>query len=421
MRTFLRKVWRVALESTVLFYAIKLYLDAVKILYRHPSPPEPRSTKSIFISFPYNSLGDVFALIPLLERIHKVWPNARLHVALGSVIAPFIDRMPFLKTIPVTAVPHKGAILWRMREIHQLVICYRRELRSEYYDISISPRWGSDAYARASRYLMYLANSKRRISYSATVDGGPSALDRLNTDLAFGGALEPESVRQIRILEQTAVIEPDRDLDSSVRSKTEALVSIAASVSEMQVREQLKRYTGRWIDEYVVVAPGATRASNRWPIERFGEVISQLHQQHPLPILVIGDKGDAAVCEALAKYLPGDAFSLGGKTSLLELAAIVRGAQLFIGNDSGPGHLAGRLGVRCVVLTAFASRSDQRDKNSVIRWRPNGPYVSVIQPLDPVAPCTAGCDSGRPHCILQTMPSEVIEVAAKQLAGLTAC
>jgi ADP-heptose:LPS heptosyltransferase len=419
MKTLLRKVWKAALESTTLLLVIKLYLDTVKTLYGRLSPPMRPSAKSIFVSFPYNSLGDVLALIPLLERIRIVWPDARLHVALGSVIAPFIDRISFIKVIPVTAVPHKGAILWRLKEIRQLVTCFRRDLCNEYYDIAISPRWGSDVYARASRYLMYLANSGTRISYSSTVDGGPSALDRLSTDLAFGGALEQESVRQIRVLERTAVTEPDKDVHSAVRSRTEALVSIAASVGREQLKEQIQNSIGRSIDKYIVVSPGASRATNRWPIERFQQVIIELHRQYQSSVLLVGDKRDAKICEGVAGGLPGIAFSLGGKTSLEELAAIIQGAKLFLGNDSGPAHMAGGLGVPCIVLTASAIHSDQSHIHSALRWRPNGPLVNVIQPLDPLLPCRDGCEVETPHCILQISAADVLKIAVKQLGGVS--
>jgi len=420
MRT-VRKAVLTIIENVVSPRLAKLYLDAVKRTYGNSSPSEHESRKSIFVSFPFNSLGDVLALIPLLERIHKVWPTARLHVAVGSVIAPFLAHIPFIKVIPVATVPHKGRILWRIREIQKIVACFRQELPNEYYDLSISSRWGSDAFARASRYQMYLANSKRRISYSATVDGGPSILDRLSTDLAFGGAMEQESVRQIRLLERTAVMEPGEDIDSAVRLQTDALVAIAARLSGVQLKEQLHKYTGKSIDEYIVVSPGASRATNQWPIERFEQVITGLHREHRFSVLVVGDNRDANICEALAERLPGIAFSLGGKTSLEELAAIIKGAKLFIGNDSGPAHMAGGLGVRCIVLTAFAARSDQSHKHSALRWRPNGPFVSVIQPTDPLPPCRVGCDARTPHCILQISPGAALEIAAKQLGGVTAC
>jgi ADP-heptose:LPS heptosyltransferase len=56
--------------------------------------------------------------------------------------------------------------------------------------------------------------------------------------------------------------------------------------------------------------------------------------------------------------------------TLLELLDEIAAARVFIGNDSGPGHLAGIIGVRTVSLFGASDP---------IRWRPLGPAVTVVQ------------------------------------------
>ena len=51
-----------------------------------------------------------------------------------------------------------------------------------------------------------------------------------------------------------------------------------------------------------------------------------------------------------------NALNLTGRTTLLELGGLMRGARLAVGNDTGPMHLAAAVGVRCVVL--FSADSD---------------------------------------------------------------
>jgi ADP-heptose:LPS heptosyltransferase len=417
MKKLLRNLFRGVLQSRALPAGAKLYLDAVKMFAKthrdgHGTPA------AVFVSFPYNSLGDVVAMFPLLERIHKEWPASRLDVAVGSALAPFVKCAPFLHVIPVKAVPHKGMLLWRWSELRELVRCFRSDLRENRYDIAISPRWGSDAYARASRYLMYLAPSKRYISYSASVDGGPASLDRLSTDLAVAGDLESESVRQIRLLERVGLVKPDLHLGDRVETETASIVAIARTNATPQMEALLHRTFGTRPGSYIVVSPGASRPSNRWPNQRYVEVLSRIHQQYGLQVLTIGGPADATVCELLSKALPGVVFSLGGKTTLLELAAILDRAKLFLGNDSGPAHMAGALGVPSVVLTSFALLSDQTHRLSALRWRPNGPHVLQMMPSHPVPPCELGCYVNHPHCILEITAAEVFAAAEKLLCNM---
>jgi len=69
-----------------------------------------------------------------------------------------------------------------------------------------------------------------------------------------------------------------------------------------------------------------------------------------------------------------DAFAAAGELhrpkDLLGLLESYRGAGVFLGNDSGPGHLAGTLGLPTLVLFGPTDPA---------RWRPLGPRVRVIR------------------------------------------
>jgi ADP-heptose:LPS heptosyltransferase len=72
--------------------------------------------------------------------------------------------------------------------------------------------------------------------------------------------------------------------------------------------------------------------------------------------------------------------SLAGATSLLDVAALARGARLAVGNDTGPMHLAALAGCRSVIL--FSDVSDpalcgQRGNDVTILRRPDLSDLSV--------------------------------------------
>lgn len=145
---------------------------------------------------------------------------------------------------------------------------------------------------------------------------------------------------------------------------------------------------------YAVLAPGAAphRPEKRWPAERFAALARWLAGQGCAPALV-GTAGEAEALGAVAAACP-DAIDLGGRTSLVELAALCRGAALAVGNDSGPMHVAAVAG--CPTFVLFSAASDPA------RTAPRGPHVRVLRTprlddleLDAVrqavAPCLGRC------------------------------
>lgn len=100
----------------------------------------------------------------------------------------------------------------------------------------------------------------------------------------------------------------------------------------------------RWIEapeRYAVVHPFASAAHKQWPAERFVEAMKSLERDWQLTPIVIG--------------APGDDFSAFGgfrcvAGPLEQTKQILVGAKFFLGNDSGPAHMAAAFGVPVTVL-----------------------------------------------------------------------
>jgi ADP-heptose:LPS heptosyltransferase len=100
---------------------------------------------------------------------------------------------------------------------------------------------------------------------------------------------------------------------------------------------------------YAVLQPEARNSEMRWPIEKFGEMARWLREKHGMKSVVnaSGRSGDEA-SEIRAK-LGKDAVIPVGLT-LPDLIALVSRARIFIGNDSGPAHVAAATGTPAVVI-----------------------------------------------------------------------
>ncbi len=155
---------------------------------------------------------------------------------------------------------------------------------------------------------------------------------------------------------------------------------------------------------YVVVHPAALMATKRWDSDRFVDVGRELVRLQFTVVLTTGP-GEEQIASQAAKKIPG-AVTLPG-LSIPELGELIRGANLYIGNDSGPMHLAAAVGTPVV---AVWGSSDSR------RWRPWGVDHRVVQNPFECNPCPGYrclvADS--PLCI-ESVTVEQVNAAVKEL------
>ncbi|HEY8463211.1 MAG TPA: glycosyltransferase family 9 protein [Bacillota bacterium] len=87
----------------------------------------------------------------------------------------------------------------------------------------------------------------------------------------------------------------------------------------------------------------------RWPVPRFIELIRRLSCERGFQVVLVGGKEDLASALAIRMVEPKTMTAVG-ILKLSETGALLKRCQLFIGNDSGPLHLAAALGTPTVAL-----------------------------------------------------------------------
>lgn len=99
---------------------------------------------------------------------------------------------------------------------------------------------------------------------------------------------------------------------------------------------------------YVVIAPSASFASKRWPVESFVGLAKKLLEETDQQVVVLAGPDDT-FCRAFDGL--GDRLhNLQGKTTLKESMSILAAAEICIGNDSGMNHIAEAHGVPCITI-----------------------------------------------------------------------
>lgn len=111
------------------------------------------------------------------------------------------------------------------------------------------------------------------------------------------------------------------------------------------LREWAKQY---WQGEgsRIAVCPGGRWATKRWPAGNYAELLNRLNGQ----VIFLGARTDRAMAEEIVSRVKYKVINLTGKTSLVQLAALLAQADVLITNDSGPMHLAAALACPLVAL-----------------------------------------------------------------------
>jgi len=263
-----------------------------------------------------NQIGDLVFSLPLLKSLKDHFPQATIH----SVVRPYLEGLltdsPFVDRI----ILRKDANLARLSLIWTLM--------RERYDLLIS-------LPRSEEALILTGLSGARLKAGFT---------HFPWD---------------RCLDEKEVIQGHYSWFNNAKLLKRLRIPISQNnyVGLLKVDEhlQVKGLPYR----YVVVSPGASsrRIAKAWDEHKFAAVIARLSMEFGLGCVLVGGSDSSESTSAIAEYvkhfLKGgvqQVVDLAGKTNLRELAAILKKAKLFIGNDSGVMHMASALDIPVVSI-----------------------------------------------------------------------
>jgi ADP-heptose:LPS heptosyltransferase len=117
--------------------------------------------------------------------------------------------------------------------------------------------------------------------------------------------------------------------------------------------------------------PGSGGAAKVWPADNFLRLVQQNKAIADRVIFLLGGDAEREACEKIQKALTHrmTVVNLCGRLGFHELAGVLGGAELYIGNDSGPSHLAAYCGTPAFII--FGPHSDPAI------WAPRGPHVHI--------------------------------------------
>lgn len=151
---------------------------------------------------------------------------------------------------------------------------------------------------------------------------------------------------------------------------------------------------------------GAGTAAKRWPIGRWAELIGRF-QGDGWRVVVVGGPEDAGLTAGIPEHENMKDWT--GRLAVAETTALLERADLFVGADSGPAHLAACAGVPSVVLFSGTNRAEQ--------WRPWSRLSLVLRHDVPCRPCHRKSCPLADHPCMAGLTADRVHAAARRWWG----
>ncbi len=345
-------------------------------------------------------LGDVLTATPALRALRHRYPHAEIDVLLTRHTVAALEHSPLVDNL----IPSDNFRFFALRDALKPVLAAEvwhtlRQIRQKKYDAVVilhhlTTRAGAAKYAAIARAgrakivagLRPPGNRGRFLSHTVP-DDGFGVRHEIDYWLAVVGRLDAAS--------------DDREM------------SLAVSPAD----EQWAAETIRTVAEnrpLAVIHPGSGGFSTgrRWAAENFAAVADALIERG-LTVALVGTPADGT--DAVQAAMAGKPVNLTGKTTLHQLAALLRRASLFIGGDSGVTHIAAASGVPLVSIFGPTNAD---------AWGARGEKRVVLRAELPCAPCayvghSVGLRHGCPAktCLKLITPAQVTRAAFALLDG----
>ena len=306
-----------------------------RLVCRKASPPSGDPARILIIRA--DQIGDVIMSTAILPALRQSFPAARIDSLCGSWAAEIIRFNRYIDNVIVFDCPWwapagSRARSWKKFPWHVLRLI--AALRRTRYDVAIDLRGD----IRHIFLFTYLSGAGRRISNDRS--GGRFLL----TDCVPYQEDLHELEKDWVVLAPLGI--PPADHPPEVHYTQEHMQAAAAVLKAHDIRPK----------RFIVVFNGGRSPLRHIPMPVLAQACSQLMKKTGNAIVIVGSSADHRRADVLLRRiaeLSGDdsaLHNLCGRLNLLELAALISAARLFIGTDSSVSHLAAAAGVPRVVV-----------------------------------------------------------------------
>ncbi len=312
------------------------------------------------------SLGDTVLATPAFSLLRKALPGSSVHVAMDERFADILNGQPdidgVLRIGSRAGLRAKAGLLARLRRLRP--------------SLCVDMHGGSTAAwltaLSGARWRAGFAHFRHSWAYNVRIPRAQEVLCRA----------------------EDAVVH-------TAEHHAAAMIHLGAAAGEIP-STRLAAVPLSKGSPYAVIHAGAAYFTKAWPGDSFRSLALELRSSYGLEPVFSAGPGEGELVRRFSD------FRVQRCLRIADLASLVRGAQLFVGNDSGPAHVAAAYGVPCVVI--FGSSDSAA-------WRPWKTPHRVVETAWDCKPCPGDrCYAfDEPRCILSVEPASVSRAVAELL------
>ena len=337
-----------------------------------------------------DSLGDVLMCTPAIRAIKQSRPGrcvTLLSSRSGAAAAPFIPELDAVLEYPAPWMKSSG------RHLPAVDMDFIDSLAARRFDaVAIFTSYSQSALPVA--LMCYLAGIPLRLAHCR--ENPYQMLSNWVPDPEPDTMVKHEVRRQLDLVASIGCTASNAGLSFAVRDNDIESVRDRLSASGINAARQ-----------WILLHPGASAPSRRYPPEHWARVIRQLASRTGLPMVMTGDAAEQTMIEQIAESAGGAAISLAGQLDLGELGAAIKLSSLVISNNTGPAHLAAAVGTPLVDLYALTNPQ-------------HTPWQVECRVLFHDVPCRfcqkSICPQGHNDCLKGIAPERVVDAACGLLA-----
>jgi len=287
-----------------------------------PSLPASLNQKKILV-IKFLGFGSIIMTTPLLVELKKHYPQTEIHFLTFADNVPICDSISLIEN--TYYLEKKSLVRFLVSLVRSL-----RQIRKQNYDLVFNLEF----FSNFSLLLAVLAKAKLIFCFGGRHEYRKTLCHRI-ISYENEAHISDKFLNFLRIFVHNLPAESRQivELEGSPEAKKAVLDLLQAKNVDLSQ------------DYLVVVNINASDMSTirKWPLEYYQRVISFLLSQEKVKIILIGGREDIGYVSQLEKLISTGkdrVINLAGQTSLKELIALMKLSHLYVGNDSGPLHLA---------------------------------------------------------------------------------
>lgn len=352
-----------------------------------------------------DDVGDMVLSSPFVRELRKTLPTSHITLVVKPSVHNLVERCPYVNEV-LTYDPGPLSETTTTERMWRTIRFSAHYLWRRSIDLAIVPRWDADLYHAS--FVAYWSGAWWRVGYSEQVIEHKRAMnrgfDQLFSEVMTDVAIKHEVERGLDLLRLMGGVVED---DSLELWQTEA--------DQIKTHRLLQAHGLHDEDLLIAFAPGASSDTRRWPTDNFSKLGRWLLHEYRARIVLIGTHEEKPLGKNIQYTLGQGVINAMGETSLRELGVLLRRCALYVGNDTGPMHMAAAAGVPVVEISCHPINGNSGLSNSPRRFGPWDVGSEVVQPEQAAAGCREACISTTAHCICQVEVRRVREAVGRLL------